>query len=366
MHMVVYFGGLKRAKEMYYGGHKIKEAWYGGKLVYTSHSPIKGFEAFFDTLDRDGYSFEIGLPETKIVTTEIKGTTRDFHIHALCGDDASIMIEQTGDGRKPLDLKVGGGKVTVKSTGDRGKNNLDFSGDWPGGTHILSVSASSHWYGYSMQVLVDGVSIGSQSNGGGFTLSENLFTPGEARTTLTGCSARQPLSTRSISSSRKRDIADAIQHGVTWRVLTEPWSGSFAVPGGQLEAWIYSGGEGGRGGGTSYSGSSGAGGAGRYVGPVVDADLATLTPGEGGSGGRGTGVSSSGDYGSSGSASTIQLSDGRTIDSRGGSRPTPAVRGVKFPGSLPGGGGSGGNSSENGGSSGSSGGKGGLVVARYW
>ena len=363
--MTVYFGD-KKIKEMHWGGLKIREAWYEGQRIYTSHSPIKGFEAFVDLLDRDGYSFEIGLPETKTVTTEIKSTTRAFHIHALCGDDASILIEQTGDGRKPLDLKVGGGRVTVKSTGDRGRNNLNFSGDWPGGAHILSVATSSDWYGYSMQVLVDGVSIGSQSNGGAFALSENLLTPGEVRTTLTGCSARQPLSTSSISSSRQRDIADAIQHGVTWWVLTEPRSGEFAVPGGQMEAWIYSGGDGGQGGGTSRAGSAGSSGAGRYVGPVVDADLATLTPGAGGSGGKGSAAFSTGSYGSSGSASTIQLSDGRTIDSRGEGRPTPTIRGVKFEGSLPGRGGEGGSQGDSRGEAGSSGGKGGLVVARYW
>ena len=33
--MVVYFGGLKQAKEMYYRGRKIKEAWYGGERVFS-------------------------------------------------------------------------------------------------------------------------------------------------------------------------------------------------------------------------------------------------------------------------------------------------------------------------------------------
>ena len=35
MRVVVYFGGLKKAKEMYYRGRKIKEAWYGGQRVFS-------------------------------------------------------------------------------------------------------------------------------------------------------------------------------------------------------------------------------------------------------------------------------------------------------------------------------------------
>ena len=367
--MTVYFGD-KKIKEMYWGGLKIREAWYGGRMIYTSRSPFGGWEAFFDLLDRDGYKFETGLPDTKVDTGSSTSSHRNTHLHVVCGDEASVLIEQANDGRRALDLTVSGGRVTVKSTGDRGSNNLDFSGDWPGGEHVLSVSTSSDRRGYRMTVFVDGVEIATQSNGGAFTPSENFITTGDIRTTLKGCSARQPLYSSSISSSRQRDIADAVQHGVTWRVLTEPWSGTFAIPGGQLEAWIYSGGDGGQGGGSSRAGSAGSNGAGRYVGPVVDADLATLTPGAGGSGGKGSAAFSKGSYGSSGSASTIQLSDGRTIDSRGEGRPTPTIRGVKFEGSLPGrggeGGSKGGSKSDSRGKDGSSGGKGGLVVARYW
>ena len=367
--MTVYFGD-KKIKEMYWGGLKIREAWYGGRMIYTSRSPFGGREAFFDLLDRDGYKFETGLPDTKVDTGSYTSSHRNTHLHVVCGDEASVLIEQANDGRRALDLTVSGGRVTVKSTGDRGSNNLDFSGDWPGGEHVLSVSTSSDRNGYRMTVFVDGVEIATQSNGGVFTPSENFITTGDIRTTLKGCSARQPLYSSSISSSRQRDIADAVQHGVTWRVLTEPWSGTFAIPGGQLEAWIYSGGDGGQGGGSSRAGSAGSSGAGRYVGPVVDADLATLTPGAGGLGGKGSAAFSKGSYGSSGSASTIQLSDGRTIDSRGEGRPTPTIRGVKFEGSLPGrggeGGSKGGSKSDSRGKDGSSGGKGGLVVARYW
>ena len=35
MRVVVYFGGLKQAKEMYYRGRKIKEAWYRGERVFS-------------------------------------------------------------------------------------------------------------------------------------------------------------------------------------------------------------------------------------------------------------------------------------------------------------------------------------------
>ena len=356
----------KKIAAMYWGGLKIREAWHEGRMIYTSRSPFGGREAFFDLLDRDGYKYEIELPDTKVNTGSSTSSHRNTHLHVVCGDEASVLIEQANDGRRALDLTVGGGRVTVKSTGDRGKKNLDFSGDWPGGEHVLSVSTSSDWYGYRMTVFVDGVEIATQSNGGALTLSENFITTGDIRTTLKGCSARQPLYSSSISSSRQRGIADAVQHGVTWRVLTEPWSGTFAIPGGQLEAWIYSGGDGGQGGGTSRAGSAGSSGAGRYVGPVVDADLATLTPGAGGSGGKGSSAYFTGSYGSSGSASTIQLSDGRTIDSRGEGRPTPTIRGVKFEGSLPGRGGEGGSQGDSRGEAGSSGGKGGLVVARYW
>ena len=356
----------KKVTAMYWGGQKIREAWYEGRMIYTARSPFGGREAFFDILDRDGYKFETELPDTKVVAGRSTSSHRNTHLHVVCGDEASVLIEQANDGRRALDLTVSGGRVTVKSTGDRGKKNLDFSGDWPGGEHVLSVSTSSDWYGYRMTVFVDGVEIATQSNGGALTLSENFITTGDIRTTLKGCSAIQPLYSSSISSSRQRGIAHAIQHGVTWRVLTEPWSGTFAIPGGQLEAWIYSGGDGGQGGGTSRAGSAGSSGAGRYVGPVVDADLATLTPGAGGSGGKGSGAFSTGSYGSSGSASTIQLSDGRTIGSRGEGRPTPTIRGVKFEGSLPGRGGEGGSKGDNRGEAGSPGDKGGLVVARYW
>lgn len=369
MRVVVYFGGLKQAKEMYYRGRKIKEAWYGGKLVYTSHSPFGGREAFFDILDRDGYSFETGLPDTEVVAGRSTSSQRDTHLHVVCGDEASVLIEQVNDGRRALDLTVSGGRVTVKSTGDRGGKKLDFSGDWPGGEHVLSVSTSSDWRGYRMTVFVDGVDIASQSNGGALTLSENFITTGDIRTTLKGCSAIQPLYFSSISSNRQRDIAYAIQHGVTWRVLTEPWSGTFAITGGQMEAWIYSGGQGGQGsqaGSDAVAGAPGADGAGRYVGTVEVVDLAGFSPGSGGSGGRGTSAFTSPGKGSLGEASSIQLADGRVIDSAGPDRPVPAVRGARFSGSLPGSGGKGGKGSDTVGQSGSPGDKGGLVVARYW
>ena len=366
--MTVYFGD-KKIKEMYWGGLKIREAWYGGRMIYTSRSPFGGREAFFDLLDRDGYKFETGLPDTKVVAGRSTSSHRNTHLHVVCGDEASVLIEQANDGRRALDLTVSGGRVTVKSTGDRGRNNLDFSGDWPGGEHVLSVSTSSDRHGYRMTVFVDGVEIATQSNGGAFTPSENFITTGDIRTTLKGCSAIQPLYFNALSASRRANIRDAVQHGVTWRVLTEPWSGEFAVPGGQMEAWIYSGGQGGQGsqaGSPPVAGEPGADGKGRYVGTVGVVDLAGFSPGRGGSGGKGTSSFNPPGEGSPGEASSIQLADGRVIDSAGSDRPVPAVRGVRFSGSLPGSGGEGGEAIDSFGQPGSPGGKGGLVVARYW
>lgn len=48
MRVVVYFGGLKQAKEMYYRGRKIKEAWYGGQRVFSG-KPVEVMPAVSGT-----------------------------------------------------------------------------------------------------------------------------------------------------------------------------------------------------------------------------------------------------------------------------------------------------------------------------
>ncbi|CAQ05391.1 hypothetical protein [Corynebacterium urealyticum] len=370
--MSVFFGGRK-IEALSFGGRAISEAYYGAKLVYAARSSIKGFEAFFDTLDRDGYSYELDLPATKVVTTNVSSTTTNFHIHVLCGDDASIVVEQSSGGRKALDLRVSGGKVSVKSTGDRGKSNLSFSGDWPGGVHILSVSTDKEWYGYQMKVLVDGKEIASQSNGGGFTLSENLLSSGEVKTTLKGCLARQPLATRRLlsnSSSSVGWIVEAVKPGaVVWWTLPGKLP---SLPGARMKGALYGGGSGGAGGATSISGKSGSGGTSVFTPELSIDDLKTLVVGSGGpGGGRGTLAT---EPGKEGDPSYITVA-GKRVSSESNERFTPTIFGSKYSGSLPGAGGSGGDSSPRSkddssfdlfGKPGSPGKPGGLLLARTW
>ena len=69
--MVVYFGGLKQAKEMYYRGRKIKEAWYGGQRVFSGKPvevmpPTSGGYAARDWLREKLY--EYGEYDYRMVT----------------------------------------------------------------------------------------------------------------------------------------------------------------------------------------------------------------------------------------------------------------------------------------------------------
>ena len=71
MRVVVYFGGLKQAKEMYYRGRKIKEAWYGGQRVFSGKPvevmpPTSGGYAARDWLREKLY--EYGEYDYRMVT----------------------------------------------------------------------------------------------------------------------------------------------------------------------------------------------------------------------------------------------------------------------------------------------------------
>lgn len=361
--MPVYHQGRK-VKEVWHQGRRVKEIWHMGKLVYTSRTPITGFEAALDQIDSVADVMSISEPNASKDFT-VSGT-RLTQVHMLVEGSGSLTVKQ--DSRTALHMSVSGSTINVVSNGDRGKNNLSFSAPWPGGKHIVTLSTDSDWYGYRLKLLVDGVQVETATNGGAFTLSENVFPLASATLTTENCLAWAFGSSSALGNADSTVpwIANNLGAGVvSWRNVTA--YSRLRVPGGSVLAWAYSGGNGGSGGTSRSIGISGASGNGAQVPGFTLDMLPSLVVGAGGSGGSGGKYSSY--SGGSGQPTTI----GEFSTATATTRPTPVAWGSTCPLSLPGKGGSGGASGtrdDDGkytdGSSGSRGAPGGLIIARRW
>ncbi|SDR75787.1 hypothetical protein [Corynebacterium timonense] len=362
--MPIYHQGRK-VKEVWHQGRRVKEVWHQGKLVYTARTPITGFEVALDQIDSVADAMSITEPDAS--KDFMVSSTRSTQVHMLVEGPGSLTVKQ--DSRTALHMSVSGSTINVVSNGDRGKNNLAFSAPWPGGKHIVSMSTDIDWYGYRLKLLVDGEQVETATNGGAFTLSENVLVSGSATVTASNCVAWAFGASSALRNAStevgwiKNNLAEG---AVSWRSVTP--NTIFRVPGGSALAWAYSGGDGGAG-GTPYSGGPyGRAGYGAQV-PGFTLDMVpSLSIGKGGDGGGGT-ERRKYNYGGSGKPTTI----GGFSTATATTRPTPVAWGSTCPLDLPGKGGNGGSSGSvddegntSRGNSGWSGYPGGLIIARRW
>ena len=363
----------KSVSAVWYQGKQVKQVWFRGGLYYSSSTPYSGFEAALDQIDSRSDVFRL-LPRDGTEVLNVSSTTVNSHAHMLVEGDSSLVFTQAG--REALGIRVSGGTVSVVSNGDRGKGNLAFSAPWPGGKHLVSASTASDWYGYRLKLFIDGVQVETATNGGAFNLSENPFVSGDLTVSSEGClfwSVHVGKSAVTNAVTRISWVADFVTPGtVSWRVHNRDTE--FRVPGGLVQAWAYSGGDGGAGGdgGDGYNGADGASGKGSLVPDFSLSMLPSLVPGAGGGGGKGGAGGrgySSGKPGQPGSPTTLTGFTTATATTR----PTPSAWGSTFNGVLPGEGGAGGRrggTDSSGdyysGSDGSPGQPGGIVIARKW
>lgn len=363
----------KSVSAVWYQGKQVKQVWFRGGLYYSSSTPYSGFEAALDQIDPRTDFFRL-LPEDGTEVLNVSSKTVNSHAHMLVEGESSLVFTQAG--REALGIRVSGGTVSVVSNGDRGKRNLALSAPWPGGKHLVSASTATDWYGYRLKLFIDGVEVATETNGGAFNLSENLFVSGDFTVSSEGClfwSVRVGKSAVTNAATSIPFVADFLTPGsVSWRV---PDRGTdFRVPGGLVQAWAYSGGDGGAGGdgGNGPNGSAGASGKGSLVPDFSLSMLPSLVPGAGGNGGAGGSGGRNYGFGKPGQTGSPTTLTGFTT-AAATTRPTPSAWGSTFNGVLPGKGGAGGRSGGKdsdgeyrSGSRGIDGSPGGIVIARKW
>lgn len=348
--MPIYYQGRK-VKEVWHQGREVKEIWHMGRIVYTA-SRIRGFEGFLDQVDA-----ATAVSSLTASTATVSGvSTSRSQSHMLVSGDSTFTVTQ-GD-RRSLHVEVRGGTVYAESTSQSGQK-VTLDAPWPGGTHAVSlVTENDGLFSYKVRLWVDGKEVAAVTNSGGLLNSQGLLSSGDAVVTTTNAAAwgfdrGNPPTTGWI--------AESLQPGyVSWR--TAKPSTQVLVPGGEVMAWAYSGGQGGEG-GDSLSGDDGAPGNGALIPGFTLDMLPDVTVGAGGRGGYGS--SSYGDDGGPGGPTTI--GDWFTT-ATATTRPTPQAWGSTYTGTIPGKGGKGGTSGRDGksGSSGDYGDPGGLVIARRW
>ncbi|AIL96436.1 hypothetical protein CUREI_11750 (plasmid) [Corynebacterium ureicelerivorans] len=353
--MPIYHQGRK-VKDVFHQGRKVKEIWHMGRLIYAA-SRIRGFEGFIDQMD---FRMAAASLTATTATVPVRSSKRS-ELHMVAGSDSALTVTQGG--RRALRMEVRGGMVYAESTSPSGQRVI-LSAPWTGGMHAVALLTDLDGLtSYKVTLLIDGVQVATTVNSGGIFNSQDVFTPGYASVAATNTAA---WGFRGGQADSPDWIAETLRPGfVSWRTVSP--SIQLLVPGGEVSAWAYSGGQGGQGGGTDRAGKKGAPGNGAPVSGFTLDMLPNVTVGEGGKRGRGSSISSSGNVGVPGGPTTI---GGWFTTATATTRPTPQAWGSTYTGTIPGEGGAGGSSGNKTasgyGGDGSSGEPGGLVIARRW
>ena len=348
--MPIYYQGRK-VKEVWHQGREVQEIWHMGRLVYTA-SRIRGFEGFLDQVDAVTAVSSL----TASTATVSGGSTGRSVSHMLVGGDSAFTVAQ-GD-RRSLHVEVRGGTVYAESTSQSGQK-VTLDAPWPGGMHAVSlVTDNDGLFSYKVRLWVDGKEVAAVTNSGGLLNSQSVFSSGDAVVATTNTAA---WGFDRGTEPTTGWIAESLQPGyVSWR--TAKPDTRVLVPGGEVMAWAYSGGQGGEG-GDSRTGDNGASGKGALIPGFTLDMLPDVTVGAGGKGGYG----SKNHGGPGGPGGSTAIGDWFTT-ATATTRPTPQAWGSTYTGPIPGKGGKGGSSGNDGksGSSGYDGAPGGLVIARRW
>ena len=312
----------KKIKEVHLDGKKIKYAYLGSQLVYTAISKLKGFEAALDQMDF-WHPYVTVFPPASVNQSVTAGS--ETSLHALIDKTGSVTVTQAG--RIALSVSVSGGTVSVVSNGDRGQTNINFTGSYPGGKHLVSLSSYRDFSGYRLKLLIDGQEVNSATNGGAFVASENVLITATATISVSGsvyahCLDGNQASLRSANTSAPW-ITETLTPGyVSWTYRVSPPN----VPEGDTEAWLIQGGQGGQGGGTSRDGAAGSLGSALRYGKLANLALVTgVSAGSGGYGGSGS-TNSRGSDGKPGTHTTWQ-----GLSSASGTVVSPSYTPAGFP-----------------------------------